>query len=98
MSFLGVMFAPTEFHQFWWKFDENAFPPHTNHHQCRTCKLSNGVPFESRAVLLKVLLNLQPKLYVLLKYLFGKTLELGSNLADFERGAKFLARFTKKIF
>ena len=40
----------------------------------------------------------QPKLYVLLKYLFGKTLELGSNLADFERGAKFLARFTEKIF
>ena len=29
MSFLGVMFAPTGFHQFWWKFDENAFPPHT---------------------------------------------------------------------
>ena len=52
----------------------------------------------SRAVLLKVLLNLQPKLYVLLKYLFSKTLELGSNLADFERGAKFLARFTKKMF
>ena len=52
----------------------------------------------SRAVLLKVLLNLQPKLYVLLKYLFSKTLELGSNLADFERGAKFFARFTKKIF
>ena len=29
MRFLGVMFAPTGFHQFWWKFDENAFPPHT---------------------------------------------------------------------
>ena len=50
------------------------------------------------SVLLKVLLNLQPKLYVLLKYLFSKTFELGSNLADFERGAKFLQRFTKKIF
>jgi len=30
MSFLGVMFAPTGFHQFWWKFDETRLPPHTN--------------------------------------------------------------------
>ena len=29
MSFLGVMFAPTGFHQFWWKFDETRLPPHT---------------------------------------------------------------------
>ena len=52
----------------------------------------------SGAVLLKVVLNLQPKLYVLLKYLFSKTLELGSNLADFERGAKFLQGSLKRIF
>ena len=31
--------------------------------------------FENVSVLLKVLLNLQPKLYVLLKYLFCKTCE-----------------------
>ena len=48
--------------------------------------------------LLKVLLNLQPELYVLLKYLFSKTSELGSNLADFERGAKFLQRSLKRFF
>ena len=51
----------------------------------------------SCAVLLKVLLNSTLKLYVLLKDLFSKTEELGSNLADFERGAKFLPGSLKRF-
>ena len=46
---------------------------------------------------LKVLLNSTLKLYVLLKDLFSKTEELGSNLADFERGAKFLQGSLKRF-